>query len=196
MKSGVVSRLCVTALVFLAMLATQPVVAASDAEVAARPSLAATQSIEFEGQRFVRKFEDTDHAVSVYEFFLPQEEPQDWTELVAFRVSQAGAGSAVEQATRTAQLFKQQYPHMQFGLLQDQSGEAAMVDFFVPGEDSQPYLEFNIFKFFSADNGQVISFQYGKKVSTDRDSEETVAQMRALRQQMMNAMAVFPVYRK
>lgn len=196
MKSGVVSRLCVTALVFLAMLATRPVVAASDAEVAARPSLAATQSIEFEGQRFVRKFEDTDHAVSVYEFFLPQEEPQDWTELVAFRVSQAGAGSAVEQATRTAQLFKQQYPHMQFGLLQDQSGEAAMVDFFVPGEDSQPYLEFNIFKFFSADNGQVISFQYGKKVSTDRDSEETVAQMRALRQQMMNAMAAFPVYRK
>ena len=169
-----------------------------------RPSVAATQSVEFLGKAFTLKFKATDKPVRVYEYFPADQTPDDWLELVEFQVypARATGNEPVDYAKRLVAEFKRRYPYMQFAMYADERSGAAMLDFFFPSStryrEGKAYIEFNAFKFFRAAGGGVISFHYAKNVesvSKARPMNLVAAELRETRQEVEPALTRFEPYR-
>ena len=93
---------------------------------------------------------------------------------------------------------------MQFALYTDNNTGAAMLDFFFPTstrkEKGQDFLEFNAFKFFhDAGSACTMSFHYAKNIegpSTSRLLKDVSADLKKTRQEVVPAMAQFPLFRQ
>lgn len=195
----------VLALVFYTAV---PIYAAEPAAPAdsQRASVANTRTVEFIGKKFELKFKATDKPVRIYEYFLSNEAPEHWLEMVEFQVYPAHpqGNDPMDHAKRTAAAFKQKYPYMQFSLLTDKKTGSALLDFFYPEstrkEKDKSFLEFNAFKFFrEADSPNTMSFHYAKNIeapSLSRPMEKVSAEIRETREQVIPAIARFPFYRE
>lgn len=171
-----------------------------------RPSVAATQTVEFIGKKFELKFKDTDKPVRIYEYYPAQEIPTDWFELAEFQIYpvRSDGNEPMDFAKRLAAAFKQKYPYMQFALYSDSNTGAAMLDFFYPTstrkDKGKDFLEFNAFKFFrDAGSAQTMSFHYARNIestSASRPMESVSAEVKQTRMEVVPAMARFPLYRQ
>lgn len=183
--------------------AAAPVAAPPDMS---RPSVAATQTVEFIGKQFQLKFKDTDKPVRIYEYYPAQDSPSDWMELTEFQVYpvRSDGNEPMDFAKRLAVAFKQKYPYMQFALYSDNNTGAAMLDFFYPTstrkDKDKDFLEFNAFKFFrDAGSAQTMSFHYARNIestSASRPMASVSAEVKETRRQVVPAMAKFPLYRQ
>lgn len=171
-----------------------------------RPSIAAIRTVDFLGKKFERKFEATDKPVRIYEYFPQQQTPDNWLELIEFQVYPVNpdGNEPLDHARRTATAFKQKYPAMQFALYSDKNTGAVLLDFFYPTstrkEPGKEFLEFNAFKFFR-DTGSplTMSFHYAKNIegiSSSRTIDDVTNDIKKTRQEVVPAMARFPLYRQ
>jgi hypothetical protein len=178
--------------------ASAPVSTAPDLS---RPSVADTEAIEFAGKRLELRFRSKQKVVPVFEYYLPGEATDRWSELVAFRVYPVhpDGNEPMDHAARTAKLFKQQYPYMQFALYSDRNTGAALLDFFYPTSTRKDgyFLEFNAFKFFrDAGTPNIMSFHYARNIPGDREREHVLADIKAIRAEILPAIAKLPLYRQ
>ena len=173
---------------------------------AARPSIAATESLEFLGKRFERKFEHEAGPVRRYEYFAGGDTPERWLELVEFQVYpvQPEGNAPVDFARRTAAALQQRFPRMRFGLYTDEQGNTALLDFIYPRslrrEPGRQFIEFNAFKFFR-DQGsrRTLSFHYARNIeglSRARSEADVIEDLKDLREQVLPALAELPLYRQ
>jgi hypothetical protein len=168
-----------------------------------RPSIAATKTVNFIGKNFELKFQSQQQAVPVFEYFLPNEAVDKWSELIDFRVYPVhpSGNEPMDHAVRTAKLFKQQYPYMQLALYSDSKTGAALLDFFYPTSTRKDgnFIEFNAFKFFrDASTQNVMSFHYAKNIpgmEGDGNMEQVSMNIKATRAEVIPAIAKFPLYR-
>ena len=195
--------LVLTGCLALASCVSAPVATPPDLS---RPSVAGTQTVEFLGKKFELKFKDTDKPVRIYEYFLERETPSNWIELVEFQIYPVhpDGNEPMDHAKRTAAAFKQSYPYMRFALYSDKDTGAALLDFFYPTStrkgDGEEYLEFNAFKFFrDAGSDRTMSFHYAKNIestSTARPVATVSADIKKTRDEILPAMARFPLFRQ
>jgi hypothetical protein len=174
--------------------------------VSRHASVANTKTVEFIGKKFELKFKATDKPVRIYEYFLSNETPEHWLEMVEFQIypTHPQSNEPMDHAKRTAAAFKQKYPHMQFALLTEEKTGAAMLDFFYPEstrkEKGKSFLEFNAFKFYrEADSPHTKSFHYAKNIegpSQSRPMEKVSADIKKTREAVIPAIARFPFYRE
>jgi hypothetical protein len=198
----------VVAFFFLSICSVLPgyaseVTAAMDA---GRVSVADTKTVEFIGKKFEIKFKATDKPVRIYEYFLANETPENWLELVEFQVYPVHpeGNEPMDHAKRTAAAFKKKYPYMQFALYSDNNSGAALLDFFYPEstrkEKEKGFLEFNAFKFFrDVGSEHTMSFHYAKNIestSPSRPMNDVSGDIRKTRQEVVPAMAKLPLYRQ
>lgn len=174
-----------------------PSVPAEQTEVS---SVTGIQTIEFIGKTFELQFMSTDQQVQRLEYYLPNESPSDWFELVeiqVYPVNPAG-NEPIDFANRIANAFIQQYPEMKYSLLQNDSANEVILDFFYPTSTRVGYLEFNAFKFFKDPAGsQVIGFHYAKNVedaNSSRSYDDVVADLKQTIKEIESAMAQFDLF--
>ena len=157
------------------------------------------QTIELLGRQFELKFAATDKPVKSYEYYLVNESPDDWFELVEFQIYPVNAdgNQPVDFAKRTASAFMQQYPDMKYALFSDKSSSSAMLDFFYPTSTrkDKDYVEFDAFKYFQ-DGGStsVICLHYARNiegVSATRPSSDVSADIKKVRVEVEAALAKF-----
>jgi hypothetical protein len=202
----------ILALILMLMFSSFPVTAAKPAAaVAAVPAqeeslrISETRSIVFLGRTFDLKFASANKPVHSYEFFRKEESPELWLELVEFQIYPINpdGNEPIDFAKQVADAFKKQYPHMPFALLTEESTGAVILDFFYPTstrkEAGKEFLEFNAFKFFrAADERHTSSFHYAKNIesiSEARAFEVVSSEIRRTREELVSALAVFPIYR-
>jgi hypothetical protein len=159
--------------------------------------VAELQTVEFIGRKFELKFKATDKPVQIYEYYLLNESPADWIELVEFQVYPVNpnGNQPIDFAQRTADAFIQQYPDMQYALFTDKNSEAVMLDFFYPTSTRQGFLEFDAFKYMrDTKSSQVISFHYAKNIeaaSATRSSDDVLSELKKTRKEIEAALAKF-----
>jgi len=158
--------------------------------------------IEFIGKKFELKFKDATQPTQIYEYYLPNESPSDWFELVdieIYPVNPSG-NTPIDFANRTADAFKQQYPDMQYSLLTKNNSDEAILDFFYPTATREGYLEFDAFKYFrDPGSSHVIGFHYAKNVegiSSSRSSDDVLSDLRKTIKEIESAMAEFNLFSK
>jgi hypothetical protein len=165
-------------------------------------SVTKLETVEFIGKKFELKFKVTDKPVQIYEYYLANESPVDWIELVEFQIYPVNpAGNRpIDFAKRTAEAFIQQYPEMQYALLSDKSSEAVILDFFYPTSSRQGFLEFDAFKYVrDANNSQVISFHYAKNIEAagaTRSTDDVLSEIKKTRKEIESALAKFNPFSK
>lgn len=164
-------------------------------------SFANIQTIEFIGKKFEIKFSSTDQAVQRYEYYLSNESPSDWFELVEIQyypVNPAG-NQPVDFAQRTADAFIQQYPDMKYSLLTNDNANEAILDFFYPTSTREGYLEFDAFKFFKDPNSSnVIGFHYAKNIedtNSSRSYDMVVSDLKQTVKEIESAMSTFNLFK-
>lgn len=163
-----------------------------------------TTTVSFIGKDFLLKDKAVNQSVPVYEYFQRGDDPPAWDELVDFRIypQRPDGNRPIDYATKTAKLFKQQYPYMKFALYSDKDNGSVLLDFFYPTSSRKDgdFLEFNAFKFFIAPDGKtVMSFHYAKNITSLRESREmsaVLSDIKTIRTQVLPAMDLFPVYRQ
>ena len=157
------------------------------------------QTVELLGKQFELKFATTDKPVKSYEYYLANESPDDWFELVEFQIyplNQDG-NQPVDFANRTAAAFVQQYPDMKYALFSDKSSSSAILEFFYPTSTrtDKDYLEFDAFKYFQESGStSVICLHYARNfegVSAARPSSVASAEMKKARVEVEAALAKF-----
>ena len=197
------------ALILMLMFSSFSVMAAKPAAAVLAPTdalrISETKSIDFLGRTFDLKFASTGKPVHSYEFFRKEESPELWLELVEFQIYPINpdGNEPIDFAKRVADAFIKQYPKMSFALHTEESTGAVILDFFYPTstrkEAGKAFLEFNAFKFFRAEDEQHTSgFHYAKNIesiSEARAFEVVSSEIKRTREEMMSAMAVFPIYR-
>lgn len=171
-----------------------------------RPSVADTKTVEFIGKKFELKFKATDKPTRIYEYFLDKETPDNWLELVEFQIYpiHPEGNEPMDHAARTANSFKKTYPYMQFALFSEEKGGGALLDFLCPESSSKEkgkdYLEFNAFKFFrDSGSDRTMSFHYTKNIEYTKEARTTgkaLSEIKKTRQDIIPAMAKFPLYRQ
>ncbi len=168
------------------------------AAAGAPPSIAATETLLFNGTLYQLGFSERDQEVPVYEFFLPNESPAQWTELTGFRIypPRADDDTPMGHARAAAALFRNHYPDIELALYRHLGGEAAMLELIVPAAPGRDHREFNVFKFYrDSDSERVVSFHYSKKLVGANAGAAAASSVRRLRHQVLPAMAAFPHYR-
>ena len=171
-----------------------------------RLSVTDTKTVEFVGKKYELKFKATDKPVRVYQYFLANETPDNWLELVEFQIYPVHpeGNEPMDHAKRTAAAFKKKYPYMQFALFSDNNTGAVLLDFFYPEssrkEKGKDFLEFNAFKFFrDAGSDHTMSFHYAKNIegtNPSRPMNDVSGEIKKTRQEVVPAMAKFPLYRQ
>jgi len=162
----------VVAFLILAVCSTLPSYASEPTTPtdSARPSVADTKTVEFIGKKFELKFKATSQQIQIYEYFLANEAPENWLELVDFHIYPAHPGNEpMDLAKRTAESFMKKYPYMRFALYSNNNTDAVLLDYFYPDsnrkEKEKAFLEYNAFKFFrDAGSGHTMSFHYAKNI--------------------------------
>lgn len=158
------------------------------------------QTIEFVGKEFELKFKSLDQPVQTFEYYLPNESPSDWLELVEIQYYPVHptANQPVEFAQRIADAFMQQYPDMQYSLLTNNNTNEAMLNFFYPTATRAGYLEFNAFKFLKdPGSSRVIGFHYAKNIediSASRSHDDVLAEIRQTVKDIEAALAKFNLF--
>ena len=162
------------------------------------------QTVELLGKQFELKFAATDKPVKSYEYYLANESPDDWFELVEFQIyplNRAG-NRPIDFANRTAAAFMQQYPDMKYALFSDKSSSSVMLDFFYPTSTrkDKDYFEFDAFKYFQ-DGGStsVICLHYARNIegiSAARPESVVSADIKKERVKVEAALAKFAFLQK
>jgi len=158
------------------------------------------KTIEFIGKTFELQFTSTDQGVQRFEYYLPNESPSDWFELVEIQVypENPAGNEPIDLANRIASAFIQQYPEMKYSLLQNNSANEVILDFFYPTSTREGYLEFNAFKFFKDPaSEQVIGFHYAKNIEDENSSRTYDAVVTDLKQtikEIESALAKFDLF--
>ena len=163
-------------------------------------SVANITTIEFIGKKFESKFKAVDQPIQIYEYYLSNETPSDWFELVEIQIypENPDGNKPIDFARRTAAAFIQQYPDMQYALLTDNNSDAVLLDFFYPTSTREGFLEFDAFKYFKdPDSSHVICFHYAKNIegaSSSRSIDDVLGEIIKTRQEIESAMAEFNLF--
>lgn len=170
-------------------------------EPAPRPSLSATESVAFLGREYLRQEAGGSRVVPAYQYFLPGEAPGRWRELVSFRLfpPAAGADGPLEQAQRTADLFRQEFPHARVNLRQLEDG-SVLQDFVAPPAPERPHFEFSAMRYYDDQGSErVISLHYVRNVEgvgPGRGEAQVAAELLELRERVLPELMQFPLYRQ
>jgi len=197
----------VVAFLILAVCSTLPSYASEPTTPtdSARPSVAGTKTVEFIGKKFELKFTTTSQQVQIYEYFLANETPENWLELVDFHIYPVHPGNEpMDLAKRTAASFMKKYPNMRFALYSNNNTDAVLLDYFYPDsnrkEKGKAFLEFSAFKFFrDAGSSHTMSFHYAKNIegtNPSRPMGDVIDDIKKTRQEVVPAMAKFPIFRQ
>jgi len=197
----------VVAFLILAVCSTLPSYASEPTTPtdSARPSVADTKTVEFIGKKFELKFKTTSQPVQIYEYFIANETPENWLELVDFHIYPVHPGNEpMDLAKRTAASFMKKYPNMRFALYSNNNTDAVLLDYFYPDsnrkEKGKAFLEFSAFKFFrDAGSSHTMSFHYAKNIegtNPSRPMGDVIDDIKKTRQEVVPAMAKFPLFRQ
>jgi hypothetical protein len=160
------------------------------------------QTIEFIGKKFELKFKATDQSVQIYEYYLANEGPSDWFELVEIQIYPVhpSGNKPIDFAKRTADAFIQQYPDMRYAILTDNNSDAVILHFFYPTSTREGYIEFDAFKYFSNLSGsQVIGFHYAKNIegiNSSRSFDAVLGDITKTQREIESALAEFILFSK
>jgi len=165
-------------------------------------SVANIQNIEFIGKTFELRFKATEQPIQIYEYYLPDESPSDWFELVEIQfypVNPSG-NKPIDFAKRTADAFIQQYPDMQHRILQENNSDEVILHFLYPTSTREGYLEFDAFKYIQDPNSShVICFHYAKNIegiSSSRSFDDVVGDIQNTIKEIESAMTEFNLFSK
>ena len=169
----------------------------------ARPSIAATQSIDFDGSRFTVKYHAADKGQSITEYYLANEKPEAWTRLVDLQVYPTAAKrlSPADFATLVGQKVTSVNPSAHYNLYQNKVDGTVILDF-ITWDDAgikANLLEVNLFKIYpDPKTGNLLSFHYAERVKTDPKAPtiDNGNKLKAVRQRIMNEIATVPLYRE
>ncbi|MEJ2346213.1 MAG: hypothetical protein P8090_12525 [Gammaproteobacteria bacterium] len=201
----VVSAICFS----LSACSTAPTSAAptsSSAAAPTAPSVAATENVKFLGKQFTRKWRSKNRPVKQYEYYLANETPDDWYEMVEFQVypSDSQGDKPAAFAARVASAFKGKYPKMPLSIYTNKKTGEVMLYMLYPTStrktDVKRYLEFDAFKFFRDPvNKHVLCLHYAKNIeapSASHPMSDVAAQVTNTRKAVFPAMAGFKAYRE
>ena len=169
----------------------------------ARPSIAATQSIDFDGSHFTVKYHAADKGQSITEYYLAAETPEAWTRLVDLQVYPTAAKhlSPADFATLVGQKVTSVNPSAHYNLYQNKAEGTVILDF-ITWDDAgikANLLEVNLFKIYpDPKTGNLLSFHYAERVKTDPKAPtvDNGNKLKAVRQRVMNEIAAVPLYRE
>jgi len=110
----------------------------------------------------------------------------------------------MDLAKRTAASFMKKYPNMRFALYSNNNTDAVLLDYFYPDsnrkEKGKAFLEFSAFKFFrDAGSSHTMSFHYAKNIegtNPSRPMGDVIDDIKKTRQEVVPAMAKFPLFRQ
>ena len=156
--------------------------------LAAWPAAAPAQpaSVSFEGERYVRRFEQRQGAVRVVEYTRERETLKDWTRLVAVRHF-PDVADPKSAATTLARVVREHNPQARADVIAKDDGSEAIVDFltWAPGDDR---LEFNVHRYRRvAGTPGVIAWQFAWRFRSAEFADPT-ATVRAHRKRFVDAM--------
>jgi hypothetical protein len=149
-------------------------------------ALAQPASVSFDGERYVRRFEQRQGAVRVAEYTRERETLKDWTRLVAVRHFRDIADPKAA-ATTLARVVREHNPQARADVIAKDDGTEAIVDFltWAPGDDR---LEFNVHRYRRvAGMPGVIAWQFAWRFRSAELADPT-ATVRANRKRFVDAM--------
>jgi hypothetical protein len=175
------------------------------------PSMSETQTMLFDGRVFYLKSDKHRLKEKIYDYFLPNESPSNYTESIGLSVSskllrtnQPGNQAShmdilANQAVQTAQALKFLYPPTKCDIERDHKSDKAFLNCVSLLMDRN-VLEVHICKFYIIDSDdRVLEFRYIKTVQGISGKERTYmdvgAETAAVREKVLPIMRGFPLYR-
>jgi hypothetical protein len=159
----------------------------------ARPSIAETKSVVFDGKTFMLKF----HKEGLWEFVPAQESIDAWNELVDFTVVSRDLNrfTPLDLAKRAIALHQQENPNMPAILLTDNKTGIDYSMHFYPDslrKDGQ-FSEISYFKYYrDSVTGQTIIFHYARNIPKPSNPSESAI---AIGREIVPQIEAFPLYR-
>lgn len=153
---------------------------------------ALAETLEFDGEQYVRQFASNQPELRLLEFVRPGETLKNWTKLLGLRHFKALDDPAATAAALAKQLQRQN-PQARFQLVVKDDGSQAVIDF-VTWPESAEYMEFNVFRYLKQPGTPgLFSFQFAYRF-TDASPEGT-EKFKKLRKEWVDAVreASFPV---
>jgi hypothetical protein len=148
-------------------------------------------SVEFLGERFVKKFADAKNVADQFtEFGLEREPLTDWSKLVVFHYHPQSGRDPKRAAANLAKLAAQRDQHANPELLTNSAKTEAMTHFFISKTDSD-VVELNVFRYAQAADGSgLVSAQFAFRFTLGETDADDV---KSLRRRAVEEMGRFPM---
>jgi hypothetical protein len=151
-----------------------------------------TPAVEFDGERYTLNFEDQATEADgqpgdgLAEFTLAGETVDNWSKLFAYHAYPGMGDDPVAAVQMLGKIVKENNKDANYAIIASEKTDEAIIDFLTWAPESD-IMEFNVFKYARAANGQgLVAMQYAQHIKLgDLDVEG----MRALRTRAVEAMA-------
>jgi hypothetical protein len=144
-------------------------------------------SFQFDGERFVKKFEVAGLAPNAQiEFGLETETLPSWTKLVTIHSFPQGGNNAGAAAAKLANLVRERYKGAPYKAITNPKTSEAIIDFLIAVPNSE-LMEFNVFKYTPAGNA-LVALQFARRVKL---GEIDGAELAAIRQRAIKEIAQY-----
>jgi hypothetical protein len=143
-------------------------------------------TFDFDGERFVKKFDASKVPNAQVEFGLPAESIEAWTRLVTVHAFPNGGNDAMRAAANLANLIRQRYPTAKYKVINNPKTSEAIIDFLLPVPKSE-MMEFNVFKYAPARDG-LVALQFARRVKL---GEVDADELSGIRQRAIKEMAAY-----
>lgn len=167
----------------------------------ARPSIAATKTVAFDGGRFAAKYHTADKSQAVTWYCLANQTSDSWTRLVELHVYPLKGIAPADYAQAVGKQAQQANPSIHYLVYPNKADGAAILDYLTwnDADLKASRLELNIFKFYTdAATGDLIGFHYAERVKLDpkASSADNSKKVPAVRQRVLPEIAATPLYRE
>ena len=148
-------------------------------------------SVEFLGERFVKKFADAKNAGDQFaEFGLERETLKDWSKLVTFHHYPQAENDPKRVTANVAKLVRHRHQHADVQRFENLTSGDAMITFYASAPASE-IVELNVFRYTrAADGNGLMSAQFSFRFTLGETDADDV---KALRSRAVYEMARFPM---
>lgn len=132
------------------------------------------RALSFDGERYVKAFENGNTNERLVEFTRPDETVQTWRKLLAMHWYLRDGRKAVEAASTLARLAEQKSAGANAEVTEDPSTSEALVHFMVESPGSST-VEVNAFRYAPAPGGRgLVAVQFAFRFEAGKDPPETI----------------------
>jgi len=152
---------------------------------------AAKERIEFDGDTLFLAFQDGNPDLQIKEFLPEGEKLESWSKLAAIH-EYPGLNDIKQLATKFAETLDKRNPPAPYDIFEDERTGDVIIDFIVWPEGTEnpadaPYVEFNIFRYQTRDEGGLVAQQFA--VREYKDIPGFLADLKPTRERLLESMA-------